>query len=146
MLIRILLAILLLYSLPVVSAVKHGQQEILATVDRLEVLNRRLADLDDENAINALLEKQAGELEQLMQELRSTTVARLPAVSSSKEQALLESRMSINQERGNKVAVLRDKAKLENDRIRQSTRDYLVFLIQASADYSPIDKIVRISQ
>ncbi len=137
---------LVLLSSSVFASPDTRQQAILSIVDNLESLNRRILSSDDEAAISDLLERQAAELEVLLQQLRKTSATRLPFAVSDKKLSFLESRMAVNGERGNKLAVLRDKAELEADKTRQAVRSYLEYLIQASNNYIAIDEIVSVSQ
>lgn len=137
---------LLLISLPVFADVNERQERLLERVDKLERLNRQLVAQEDEESIGELLERQVGLLDDLMMRLHRTSVVRLPSALSVKRQNFLQSRMTINQERGNKVAVLRDRAELAAANTRQAIRDYLEFLIQASNNYAGIEEIVEASQ
>ncbi len=146
MLMRLLLALLLVVPPSVSPGGDDQGQQILQSVQDLERLNRRLAALEDEAAIDTLLEQQAVQLERLLRRLRTTSVVRLPATVSDKKQSLLESRMAINRERGNQLALLRDRAELETGKTRQAIRAYLEYLIQASANYSGVGEIIDTSQ
>ncbi|WP_051906543.1 mechanosensitive ion channel domain-containing protein [Methylomarinum vadi] len=146
MLLRLLLLFSFVLCSSAIAKADSSQQQILAAVDKLEALNEHLIQERDEEVISALLEQQADQLERLLRQLRTTTLARLPSAIDVKRQNLLESRMAINQERGNKIAVLRDMAELETAKTRQAVRSYLEFLIQASANYVGIDEIVAASQ
>ncbi len=143
---RMVTFLALLLSFSVFAGADRQQQTILGIVGKLEGFNQRLLDTEDENVINTVLEEQETQLETLVQLLRSATVVRLPLAVSAKRQSFLESRIAINEERGNTLAVLRDRAELETNKTRQATREYLEFLIQASNNYESIDQLLSVSQ
>ena len=136
----------LLLSFSVFAETNAQQQKILDFVEKLKSYNQRLITIEDEEAINALLKEQAVQLEALMQQLRTTTVVRLPIAVTNKRQNFLESRMAVNRERGNEFAVLRDRADLESGKTRQKTRDYLEYLIKVSRNFTAIHEIISVSQ
>ncbi|WP_349432409.1 mechanosensitive ion channel family protein [Methylomarinum sp. Ch1-1] len=146
MLHRLIVIVLLVFSFSVFAKPNQRQLKIIEQVEKLEASSERLLSLDDEDAITAVLEQQAAQLEVLLKQLRTTSVESLPAAISDKRLNFLQSRMAVNKERGNKYAVLRDKAELEAGKTRQAIRGYLEFLIRASNNYVSIDEIVDASQ
>jgi len=143
---RLIALLALLLSFSVFAETDRQQQKILDIVGKLEAYNQQLITAEDEKAINTLLEEQAVQMETLAQLLRSTTVARLPIAVTDKRQNFLESRIAVNEERGNTLAVLRDRAELEAGKTRQAIRTYLEYLIQASNNYLSIDEVINVSQ
>ncbi len=143
---RLVALVVLLLSFSVFADTDGQQQKILDIVGKLRIYNQRLTATEDEKTINTVLEEQEAQLEALVQLLRSATVASLPIAVSNKRQNFLESRIAVNEERGNALAVLRDRAELETGKTRQAIRTYLEFLIQASNNYLTIDEIIRVSQ
>lgn len=143
---RILIAVLLVLSFSSFAYAAEDRDKILLALDKLEQLNKELPLSEDEAAISVLLEQKAEQLEDLLSVLRATRIQHLPAAVTDKKLNFLSSRMAVNSERGNKLAELRDKVELETLKIRQGTRAYLEFLIQASADYTAINEIVSVSQ
>ncbi len=143
---RLIVLCACLLSFPLFAAPNTQQQVILEMLAKLESFNQRLQQTEDEETINSLLEQQEQQLEELMQQLRTTTVERLPVAVTVKKKNFLKSRIAVNKERGNKLAVLRDRAELETENTRQAIRNYLEYLIHASKNYIKIDVIISVSQ
>jgi len=137
--------LLMIVSLSSFSA-PSNQKEILNSVEQLKQTNAQLLTVDTDEAINKLLEEKAVILDMLMVQLRTESDSRLPIFDVKNELAFLASRIDVNTERGNDLAVLRDKTKLQYYQTNQATRRYLAYLIESSNKYHTIEYIVERSQ
>jgi len=122
------------------------QETVLGLLTKLENYNQKLLNTEDEKQLSQILEQKNEALTQLGNLLRQYPVRKLPIAISAKRHALLKSRIKINQERGNNLAVLRDRAELEAGNTRQKIRQYLIYLSQASNENIAIDKVISYSQ
>jgi MscS family membrane protein len=125
---------------------KSDEQLILGHIEQLIQLNKKMSEIEGEEDLNQLLVKENKVLASLMQLLRATSIEQLPHVVHGKQLDFLNSRIAINKERGNEIAVQRDQVKLAYYRANQSLREYVNYLIQASKDYIPIDVIILESE
>lgn len=140
----------LFISSPVLSDISKDRKEIENTVSRLVELNDALAVIESdaihEAALNKLLEEQINQLDQLMTLLKKTSVRKLPNISDKRQLSFFKSRITVNQERGNEMAVLRDQLSIEHLSARQAINRYIEYLIEASNRYIGIQTIVVDSQ
>jgi MscS family membrane protein len=118
----------------------------LEIVRQLEQNKAALTQTKDEAALNTRLEKQSELLASLMQQIKQASLPVLPEAISEKRRNFLKSRIAINQERGNTLAVLRDRAELESANVRQAIRQYLRYLNNAANSYAGIEEVVSYSQ
>ncbi|MFK5948619.1 MAG: mechanosensitive ion channel family protein [Methylococcales bacterium] len=133
----------LLVSFSLIAAPK--QESIKHTIDELKAINAQL--LNNQNAsIDKLLNKKTAVLEQLMKQLKTKKNIRFMTGETKGNKSFLQSRISINSERGHQLAVLRDKIKLETYKVDQSIANYLKYLVESSSNYTKIETIVEKSQ
>lgn len=125
---------------------RNNQDDIIDSVNLLKAINAQLLIRASDKTINKLLETKAVALEQLMDQLRAAVDPRLKFIDVKKEQGFLASRIKINAERGNYLAVQRDKLQLKARVIDQSIRRYLEYLIESSNNYQLVEHIVKRSQ
>lgn len=125
---------------------RRTKQSDLKTIsghfNRLNHLNRKVTEIEDETDIKKLLDDENQELSRLMALLKTTNVDKLPSPVNRKEMEFLTSRIEINQARGNKLAVQRDQFKLAYFKVIQGINDYIEFLIQSSRNFEGIDEII----
>ncbi len=143
---KIILLWFLLFHAAASAGTNPQQQEILDIVDKLESYNQQIAATEEDEAINKLIVQRDATLQALLLQLQTTSVESLPDLSDQKQQNLLSSRININQQRGHKVAVLRDKAEIAALQTQQAVNDYLQYLIQASDHYARSEAIIQHSQ
>ena len=117
-------------------------KSIAGYIDQLDQLNRKVADIKEETDIKKLLDSENEELTGLMALLRTTDIDKLPPAVNRREIEFLNSRIAINEERGNEIAVQRDQVKLAYYKVIQGINDYIAFLIQSSNNFEGIDRIV----
>ncbi len=122
------------------------QETVLGLLSKLENYNQKLLNTEDEKQLSQILEQKNETLIHLGNLLRQHPVRKLPIAISAKRHALLKSRIKINQERGNDLAVLRDRAELETGNTRQKIRQYLIYLSQVSNKNIAIEKVISYSQ
>ena len=101
--------------------------------------------IQDETLINAVLEEQNAILNQLIVLLRMGKIEMFPEVGSIKQRSFLQSRIKINEERGNVLAVQRDQMMLGYYKIVKDLRNYLLYLVFVSDNYEDVDEIVSYS-
>ncbi len=123
-----------------------NQESIIKSLEDLKNIQGKLLLIDDDKGINQLLEKRIKVLDNLMVQLRAAKKINLPEVYVNRDLGVLESRIEVNTEKGNRLAALRDQVKLETYKTKQAIRDYLQFLIKASKKYQTIEEIVSHSQ
>jgi len=123
-----------------------NQKEILDSVEKLKESNAKLLAIDSDESINQLLEEKTIILDVLMAKLRIEPSSQLPAYEVQNELAYLESRISVNTERGNLLAALRDQTKLKAYLANQEIRQFLRYLIESSNSYQTIESIVGRAQ
>ncbi len=123
-----------------------NQQEIIETVDLIKAINAQLLIKADDKSINKLLETKNITLEKLIKQLKAESNAKLPSKDIKRKLDFLQSRITINTERGNNYAVLRDKIKLKTLRVDLELRQYLEYLIEASNNYQSIESVIATSQ
>lgn len=137
--------LMLMLSLSSFSEPSPPQQEIKKSVDDLKKIHRKLLVMDDEKGINRLLKNRVDVLEMLMRQLRSAKISQFPH-NFNKKIDFLNSRIEVNAERENQLAIQRDQTKLASYKTRQAIWSYLSYLIDASNNYQTIDSIVSESQ
>ncbi len=123
-----------------------AQSQVVDIVKQLEQNKAALTQEKDEATLNKRLERQSELLTDLMQQIKKTPLPSLPAAISEKRRNFLKSRIAINQERGNTLVVLRDKAELESANTRQAIWDYLRYLNNAANSYASLEDVVSYSQ
>ena len=104
------------------------------------------SDAAGEAALNQLLQEQISQLDQLMTILKRTSVRKLPKIGNERQLSFFQSRITVNQERGNEMAVLRDQLSVEHWNASQAINRYIEYLIEASNRYKGIQTIVVDSQ
>ncbi len=124
------------------QAAFSDQERILKYIEDLMHLNQELPNIESENEIDLLLEKKSNILNQLVTLLGKTSLDELPIYEDTDQIQFLNSRIAINDSRGNDLAVQRDKAKLAYFRIKREILEYLQYLIEASRSYTSVDEIV----
>jgi MscS family membrane protein len=142
MIIRLIFLLTLFCSLSVHAKITVKQQAIISQIDKINQLNKSLLMLDDDKKIDALLNQQTQVLNDLMMQLKSTSIEKLPVVIDKKRLNFLKNRISINKEKDNLLAVQRDEFKQKFYQIQQQTYDFITYLIQASHNYKSHNKIV----
>ena len=126
---------------------KTDQQVIFDYIDQLNDLNqaRQFDNSTDQAAIDEMLLKENQIVSKLLKRLRTTNLTLLPEVVNWQHISFLTSRRSINEARGNTLAMERDRAKLAYFSTREQTRKYLEYLIQVSDSYTKTNEIVKYS-
>ncbi len=137
----VLCLIILVMNSPVFSATYAKQQDIIKSLDGLKSINGKLLSIDDEEKINDLITSRVKILDTLMEQLKLTLVSNITSAGKVQNIKFLESRIHVNQEKGNHLAVQRDKMNLEKYRSDQAVRNYLKFLIESSKNYKSIESI-----
>jgi MscS family membrane protein len=122
--------------------VQPDDQMILSYIDQLDAINRQLPSINSEDKIDEILRKQNELLSSLVPLLRKTKIGHLPAVGNMKLRGFLKSRIKINEEHGNELAVLRDHLELGYYQTIQDIRNYLQYLISASNNYDSVENII----
>ncbi|MGR9072988.1 MAG: mechanosensitive ion channel family protein [Gammaproteobacteria bacterium] len=124
---------------------KNGRKSVQDLLDRLDSINRKIAGTEDEARISDLLMEQDRRVNDLLGLLREADEIVLPAAADRQQLNFLVSRMAINEKRGNRLAVERDKAKLAYFNTVKDVKHYLEFLIEASRRYKTVDEVVDYS-
>jgi len=119
---------------------------IVQSLEKLKDVNLQLLAIEDDEAINELLQQKSTVLSGLMGQLRKASGFKLGFAEIKNEQAFLISRIEVNKERGNRLATLRDTVKLKTYKTNHSINKYLEYLIESSNNYQAIDIIVDKSQ
>ena len=91
---------------------KLSSKTVIGLIDQLNRLNGQIFGIEEEQGIDELLEKKNQLISELINGLSTTEIRRLPAITNKRQLNLLVSRIAINGERGNPLAVHRDQAKL----------------------------------
>jgi len=137
------LALMMSYS----SAFASSQSDaIVQSVGKLKGVNLQLLAIEDDEAINNLLQQKSIVLNELMGQLRKASSFKMRLAEIKNEQAFLVSRIEVNKERGNHLATLRDTIKLKTHKTNHSINQYLEYLIESSNNYQAIELIVDKSQ
>ncbi len=121
---------------------KSNSKTISGLISRLNHLNSQILDIQDEQFFDELLEKQNQIISELVTALYTPARVKLPAVATKRQINLLSSRIGVNQERGNELAVQRDQAKLAYYDTIQNIERYLIYLNRAVHSYQSVDEIV----
>ena len=137
----VVLLMMLVINLPAFSSSYSKQQDIVDSVNTLRSINGELLAISDEEKINALIERRVGALDTLMEQLKLTLISKITPSDRELKMDFLESRIQINQKKGNNLAVKRDQIKVEQYRTNLAIRNYLKFLIESSKNYKSIDFI-----
>lgn len=122
------------------------QRPIAWYVEQLNRLNEKMQATEDESQISQVLAEENRLLGDLMRRLRVGGKVQLPFEAKKSAVRLLRSRIAINQERGNQLAVQRDQIKLEYYKTARQLRDFLTYLIKASKNYESLDSIVMTAE
>lgn len=133
--------IMLVLSLPAFSSTYSNQKDIINSVNTLKNINGDLLSTNDEETIDALIESRVKILDTLMEQLKLTFLSKIAPSDRAHSIEFLESRIDVNQKKGNKLAVRRDQMDVEKHRVDQAIRSYLKFLIESSKNYKSIDFI-----
>lgn len=146
---RVVYAVLLLYICNfgiVLASKKHLNLE--HNIELLKEINNQLTQIEDEGQTNQLLMQKINNLaeitEQLKQQKGQKGVSKPIQLFANNE--LLRSRVKLNKERGNQLAVQRDQLRLESQLSNQAIYDYLDYLLLASNNYLSIESIVNHSK
>ncbi len=121
------------------------QQTIIDYIGELNGLNARLMQTDDDDTVNQLLNDKLTVIDKLMSKLRSTPIEKLPPAATSEQLNFLNSRIAVNQERGNQLAVQRDQLKREYYKTDQAIRTFLQDLIYAAHNYQSAAEVQEIA-
>ncbi|MCK5897540.1 MAG: mechanosensitive ion channel family protein [Methylococcales bacterium] len=138
-----LFLVLLLNSLFVFAEATVNQQKIIDKIEALNTLNQSLLALEDDAKIDALLTAKNTLLKTLVEQLQTSSIDEFPTVISNERLNLLITRINVNKERNNKLAMARDTFKQEFYQTQKNTRDFLTYLIHANQDYKPASSIVH---
>lgn len=130
---------------PVTTKSLSDRQVIIDDLEQLNKLNTLLIDVDDDEIVNKLLNDKLALIEDLMSELRSSGVEKLPPAASSEQLNFLSSRIAINRERGNQLAVQRDQVKREFFQIDQAIRSFLEGLLYAAHHYQSAAEVQELA-
>jgi MscS family membrane protein len=118
------------------------QALILEALDQLTLLNQKMSLTRDERIIDQILGEKNNTLEKLVDLLGKAKIDELSVPKKTKHQNFLNSRIVANEERGNVLAVQRDKIKLAYYKVSRETFSYLQYLMNASRNYTAVDEIV----
>ena len=148
---RLFLLIIYCFMSPTAIADRdYDQRKIMTIVTQLTAFNDALevieSDKAHEAALKQLLKNQVSQLDQLMVLLKKTSVRKLPIIANQSQLSFFQSRITVNNERGNELAVLRDKLHIEHLKASQAINSYIEYLIEASDGYKSIQSIVDDSQ
>ncbi len=114
----------------------NDQEQIAKDVQTIYNINQQLLEIENnDQLVKALLDKKTTQLTDLMLLLRSTQIDTLPVPVSSERINFIKSRIAINQERGNKLAVLRDQVQDQYYITLIDTRQFILDLINAAKNY-----------
>jgi MscS family membrane protein len=116
---------------------------ILDYLEQLKRSNQKMSRIDNEQVMDKMLGKENVILEKLVALLGKTTLDELAIPKKIERQNFLKLRIAANEERGNDLAIQRDKIKLAYYKVSHDTLDYLQFLMTASRSYVAINKIVN---
>ncbi len=129
--------------LPAEGVAKTDNNAIIENVEELTELNDELVYTDFEKTVNQILKEKAQLLGDLFVLLRTTSIDRIDTVVYKNRLDTLRSRVAINTERGNKLAVQRDQLKIARYENEQDIRAFLNYLIDASRSYKTAKEIVN---
>ena len=122
---------------------KSTQEKVEDTVKHLHELSGQKYSVDDENELNNILEEQEKLIGDLLKILRQSETTRLISPVDRKKVSFLKSRVDINQERGNTLALQRDQIALAYYQTVDKIRNYLQYLVFASRTYKTINEVVN---
>ena len=122
-----------------------NKEKVLDLVSQLDELNEKMSAIQDETLINEVLEEQNSILNRLIVLLRKGKIETFPEIGSMKQRSFLQSRIEINEERGNALAVQRDQLMQGYYKVAQDLRNYLLYLVFVSDNYEGVDAIVSYS-
>ncbi|MDQ7090473.1 MAG: mechanosensitive ion channel family protein [Methylococcales bacterium] len=125
-----------------VNAKPSDQDDVINKLSKLNSFNQSLLTLEDDEKIDRLLTEKNQLLSDLMFQLRSTLVEKLPGVIDKKRLNFLKTRISVNQEKNNTLAVQRDKLKQALYHVQQNTHESILYFIQAAHNYEQPETIV----
>ncbi len=120
-----------------------NQKLILDYLEHLKHLNQKMARTDNEQVMDEMLRMENNILYKLVVLLGNAATDELTVPKKLKQQSFLSSRISANEERGNDLAIQRDKIKLAYYKVSHDTLDYLQYLMTASRSYVAVDEIVK---
>ena len=118
------------------------EKVILEYLDQLKQMNKKMSGTEDEKTIDQMLGEKNKILDGLVRMLGTATIDELSTPEDFEHKSFLNSRISVNEERGNDLAIKRDKIKLAYYKIVDDTLAYLQYLINASRSYTVVDEIV----
>ena len=119
------------------------QKLILDYLEQLTRSNLKMSQTDNEQVMDKMLGKENIILGKLVTLLGKSTIDELPIPNKIERQNFLNSRIAANEERGNDLAIQRDKIKLAYYKVSHDTLDYLQYLMTASRSYVAINEIVN---
>lgn len=138
----VVLLTLLVINFPTFSSTYSNQQDITNSVNSLRDINGELLSInDDEAKINSLIERRVELLDTLMEQLKLTIFSKVAPSDYGPKIKFLESRILINKNKNNELAVQRDQIKAEEYRAKLAIKNYLRFLIVSSKNYKSIESI-----
>ncbi len=133
-----------------IKEASSDQEKILRMLKWIDKINLHLISMtettEDDDQINELLSEKTELINELMILLHRTTVDNLPPVVSRERLNFLVSRISINRERGNNLAVIRDQIQQEYYIVEQNIRNFVMELASASKHYLDMGAIKSIIQ
>lgn len=123
------------------------QDQIIQTIETINSINKQLLQIENNDAlVQALLDKKTAQLSELMILLRSTTIDTLPRPVSNERLNFINSRIAINQERGNNLAVMRDQIQRQYYLTLLNFRQFVLDLISAAKNYQSKSIVEDIAQ
>ena len=144
--IRVYLFFFILFNSVLVCAnVSVNQQEIIDRIGQLNAFNQSLSIFENDDDIDQVLKKKNRHLKSLVGYLQTSSVQALPPIISKPRLNLLLTRININKEKNNQLAMRRDQIKQELYEVQKETRDFLIYLIDAMENYQSARKIVHYS-
>ncbi len=126
---------------PVYSEKMTFQESSFAYIQQLKQVNAELLSSDNEELINPILEQRDQVLSDLMQHLRGGRSSALKFELDMKTINFLRSRIKINRDKQNELAVSRDQFKLNALLIENQLFLFLDYLIDSSRNYLDLDSI-----
>ncbi len=125
---------------------EQDNQYILAQIDQIKQKNAQLLQIADDSQIDGLLKEKQTDLENLLLRLSRVKGQNVVLPSPSQNRNFLNSRIKINTERGNELAVKRDQVRIAEFDMNENLIRYLDYLILASNNYFSEQIVIDHSQ
>lgn len=143
------IAFISIFFCPILKAkplTEQDNQYILAHIDKIKEKNAQLLQVTEDSQIDGLLKAKQIDLQNLLMRLSQVKGQHIVFVTPQQNRNFLNSRIKINAERGNDLAVKRDQVKVAEFDMNESLIRYLDYLILASNNYFSEQVVVDHSQ